>query len=356
MTANLVNFLGTRMEKVIYWEKQDPKTKMCALHCLNSLLQGPLVTTDELCEISLLLDSEENRLLNGNFGYNGTVLGYGNVSDSGDFNLPVLQSALSIRNISCTHFSLSQLSLSMFQNNHSIGFICNIQSHWFSIRYLHHHWYILDSLRQGPVPIEPGPLYDYVKKNLETAAGVILLVVPTGTKLPEPDPLAYPAVQPNQFYVKLSDIEGANEGGGFGNSGVVQSGADAKKSDSSKVWPTTGGVRLDQAVDQPLHEDQEYTGPDAVKIAVKLSSSRIMRSFAPSSTINNLFEWVESNQKLDELDFYYLLQTVPYRKFIKYSNGSIETITSQSGPSDVTGRPLSALNFGANDMFMLRID
>ncbi|UVC49455.1 hypothetical protein MACK_003290 [Theileria orientalis] len=332
------------MEKVIYWEKQDPKTKMCALHCLNSLLQGPLVTTDELCEISLLLDSEENRLLNGNFGYNGTVLGYGNVSDSGDFNLPVLQSALTTRNISCTHFSLSQLSLSMFQNNHSIGFICNIQSHWFSIRYLHHNWYILDSLRQGPVPIEPGPLYDYVKKNLETAAGVILLIVPTGTKLPEPDPFTYPTVQPNQFYVKLSDIEGGNEGGGFGNSGVVQ------------MWPTTGGVRLDQVVDQPLYTDQEYTGPDAVKIAIKLFSSRITRSFAPSSSINSVFEWLESTQKLKELDFYYLLQTVPYRKFIKYSNGSIEMISSQSGPSEVTGQPLNSLNFGTNDMFMLRLD
>jgi ataxin-3 len=37
---------------LIYWEKQDSTDKLCALHCVNSLLQGPYFSEVDLAEIA----------------------------------------------------------------------------------------------------------------------------------------------------------------------------------------------------------------------------------------------------------------------------------------------------------------
>ncbi|XP_954209.1 uncharacterized protein TA20250 [Theileria annulata] len=343
---------------------------------------GPIITTDELCEISTILDSKENSLLNFNgnsvtvlataapislapkgllysiklapfpgdtytlseSGYNGEILGYGNVSELGDFNLPVmnssnfywvLQSALNRRNITCEHLSLNQLSLEMFQYNNSIAFICNIQEHWFSIRKLHNEWFILDSLKDGPIIIEYGSLYDYIKEILEKGIGVILLVITNNGKFPEPEPYKY-ILQSNQFFLKLSEITNI----------------DSFNNNKKFIWPTTGGIRLDQ-----YQSNEEYIGNDAIRIAIKLfTNERLTNSFSPNNTINKLFEWIEKKCNLKEYDYYFLIQTIPYRKFIKYINGSIELLTNSNEPNDVTNKTFQQLNFNTNDMFLLRIN
>jgi ataxin-3 len=48
--------------KVIYFEKQS-NDRLCGVHCLNSLLQGPYFDPVILSEIGLRLDEDERRLL-----------------------------------------------------------------------------------------------------------------------------------------------------------------------------------------------------------------------------------------------------------------------------------------------------
>jgi ataxin-3 len=48
--------------KVIYFEKQSTD-RLCGVHCLNALLQGPYFDPVMLSEIGLQLDEMENRLL-----------------------------------------------------------------------------------------------------------------------------------------------------------------------------------------------------------------------------------------------------------------------------------------------------
>jgi ataxin-3 len=53
--------------KVVYFEKQS-NDRLCGVHCLNSLLQGPYFDPVMLSEIGLKLDEMEMRLL-GSSGY-----------------------------------------------------------------------------------------------------------------------------------------------------------------------------------------------------------------------------------------------------------------------------------------------
>jgi hypothetical protein len=46
----------------IYFEKQS-NDRLCGVHCLNSLLQGPYFDPIMLSEIGLRLDEMENQLL-----------------------------------------------------------------------------------------------------------------------------------------------------------------------------------------------------------------------------------------------------------------------------------------------------
>ena len=52
--------------KLIYFEKQS-NDRLCGVHCLNSLLQGPYFDAIMLSEIGLRLDQMENSLYAGNY-------------------------------------------------------------------------------------------------------------------------------------------------------------------------------------------------------------------------------------------------------------------------------------------------
>jgi ataxin-3 len=60
--SNVPNF----PRKLIYFEKQS-NDRLCGVHCLNSLLQGPYFDPVTLSEIGLRLDQMENELYQGNF-------------------------------------------------------------------------------------------------------------------------------------------------------------------------------------------------------------------------------------------------------------------------------------------------
>lgn len=60
--------------KLVYFEKQSDD-RLCGVHCLNALVQGPYFDAVMLSEIGLRLDEMERALVGGNFViiYNKTV-------------------------------------------------------------------------------------------------------------------------------------------------------------------------------------------------------------------------------------------------------------------------------------------
>ena len=70
----------------VYWEKQG-KDRMCGLHAINSLLQGPVFNEISLSQIARKLDEEEKQLL----GESGEVADWKaetqNVANDGNYNI-----------------------------------------------------------------------------------------------------------------------------------------------------------------------------------------------------------------------------------------------------------------------------
>ncbi|AFZ80771.1 hypothetical protein BEWA_001780 [Theileria equi strain WA] len=299
-----------------------------------------------------MLDSEETRLLNSK-GDSNQILGYGNSADSGHFNVTVLQNALMIREISCTYLSLRQLTLKMFESD-NIGFICNIQAHWFPIRKLASgQWYILDSLRRGPIPVESGWLYSHLSDILENKDGVVFIVTPTNynLRLPEPEPNRFKNLQSHQFYLSASQIANDSLDEDAPKSFLYKNG---ESKSVSHDWPTTGGVRLDEHVSIEPKKEETF-GNDAIKVAIKVNSSdRIIQGFGENSVMEDIFKWIESKHPLGDYDFYFLVQTAPSRKFIRYSNGSVELIANDQNPVEVTRKSLVDLDFGPQELLILQ--
>ncbi|KAK1442922.1 hypothetical protein BgAZ_304400 [Babesia gibsoni] len=353
------------MANIVYWEKQSPQSKLCALHCLNSFLQGPYISNSELAEISKMLDKKESELLNasGTRLDNGHILGYRNDSDGGNFNVTVLVEAFRRRNLRCDYCLLSNLNLNMFQRDDNVGFVCNLNEHWFSIRKLMtDRWFMLDSLRPGPQEMEYGELYSYISNVLETNKGIVFLVYPDslGSKLSEPNPKKFPKLESHQFFLTLDQIKDMNARGedyDEEKNFLYRAGQSVRK---PTEWPTTGGVRLDQCAAPKIQvnsvaEEEEYKEADSRTVAVKLGgTTRITKRFSPGSAIGEVFAWVEKHVTTPDVVLYTLLQTAPNRRFIKYINGCIEVVQNDENPKDITGVSLMDAGFESQEMFILR--
>lgn len=130
---------------------------LCAQHCLNALLQGPLFNPVDLAEIARGLDESEKQQM-----ADGGVLSRAfqhcfpepssNYDDSGYFSIQVLQKALEIWNLELVPFNSSDAISQQARNDPSSvkAFICNFKLHWFTIRKLGHSWFDLNSMKSGP--------------------------------------------------------------------------------------------------------------------------------------------------------------------------------------------------------------
>ena len=73
--------------KVVYFEKQSDD-RLCGLHCLNNLLQGPYLDVITLSEIGIELDKKEQELTG--------LHSQNNVDPDGNFGIQVLEKALNM--------------------------------------------------------------------------------------------------------------------------------------------------------------------------------------------------------------------------------------------------------------------
>jgi len=138
----------------IYHEKQV--AQLCGVHCLNTLLQGSYFNEIDLATVALDLDKKEKSLMMEMGTDTHDFLRYmgedsGNVSDSGNYSVQVLEKCLSDGwNLKCLSVS-NQTTPDVLQNPLTENaFICNLSNHWFTIRKIGQHWYNLNSLADYP--------------------------------------------------------------------------------------------------------------------------------------------------------------------------------------------------------------
>lgn len=128
----------------VYFEKQS-NDRLCGVHCINSLLQGPFYDAISLSEIGLKLDELENQLM-------GKQTSSANVDDDGNFNIQVLSDALAKKGCEIKALKKRE-AIGLLEKDHKIeAFLFNSSTHWFAIRKIENIWFNLNSTNSNPGP------------------------------------------------------------------------------------------------------------------------------------------------------------------------------------------------------------
>lgn len=143
----------------VYHEKQV--ASLCGQHCLNNLLQGPYFSFPDLGAIAKELDDKERLLRTSE----GKVFKSCNVDDSGNFSYTTMSEAVRRSHGIALH-RVREGSEVLQSPQICQGFVCNLQSHWFSIRPIQAGerccWFNLDSLKERPELVSDFYLSAYI--------------------------------------------------------------------------------------------------------------------------------------------------------------------------------------------------
>ncbi|KAK1421689.1 hypothetical protein QVD17_24230 [Tagetes erecta] len=138
---------------MLYHEVQE--SKLCAVHCVNTVLQGPFFSEIDLAALASDLDRREHQMmLEGSAAATGgdTFLSEEsfNVSMDGDFSIQVLQKALEVWDLQVIPLHSPVAEPAQVDPELENAFICHLQDHWFCIRKVNGEWYNFDSLYAAP--------------------------------------------------------------------------------------------------------------------------------------------------------------------------------------------------------------
>ncbi|KNG76323.1 josephin family protein [Plasmodium falciparum IGH-CR14] len=328
---------------------------------------------DVLASIGKELDEKENEFLRSSS--NDLVRNNSfNVLDDGFINISVIIESLRRMNILLKHVYEEDLIKIISSNHQDIGYICNLQEHWFSIRKIHNTWYVLDSLKSSPLYIKDMNLKFYFNDVIKKYHIFSVQNINPYVSLPKPD-INFIPKNINQFYIPTNEI---SEISGVSDNFLLEDRYNLNKSENYSAfnqinntpnfrWPENGGRRLNDDINTTNMNNVD--DDDDLKIALKLSMEEYIKNMVPpleetsdENCINvmDLFYWIEyeSAQGQDitsSLLFknnYYLYQLYPRRKFCKYQNGSIELHTG--GKTEmVHDKCLKDLNFEKEETFMI---
>lgn len=156
---------------LLYHEVQEGK--LCAVHCVNTALQGPFFSEFDLAALAADLDRRERQVMlqgleaaaaaataAGDFLAEGE--GSHNVSLGGDFSIQVLQKALEVWDLQVVPLDSPAAGSSLFDPELEIAFICHLQDHWFCIRKVNEEWYNFNSLYPAPEHLSKFYLSAYI--------------------------------------------------------------------------------------------------------------------------------------------------------------------------------------------------
>lgn len=388
---------------------------MCALHCINSLLQGPVYDETEMSKIGYEFDRRERQLMAEGMDASAYKEFFdeesGNVAHDGYFNVSVLMECLRKQHIQCLSTSKPEVCHVLADPSREEGFIFNLNEHWFTIRKVEGIWYNLDSLKPSPVAVSAEQL-----KNLLTSLsiqGYVSFVARRDVgSLPAPEPQQ---VRMNQFYLTKRDIEElqrqAKEKEAQDAKAAAAHGDDGESKRSflawaprgrreEHSWPSEGGYRLDapgnaseevsrsgspeassvgaglEGVDddpelrealrlsletykQEMQAPPEEPPADAQNICavvVRLrNGEKVMRRFYQADTMERVFQWAEyeaSQRDSTTLGSCVLVQTVPKRKFCKLG-GQICLCEGDTEGIPIKDRELHELGFQRREQLMM---
>ena len=263
------------MMEIVYWEKQG-RDRLCAVHCVNSLLQGPRFSEFDFSRIGQALDKAEAAL--------GIKAAGENMDATGYFSIGVIEGALlEAGKLNCVNLNKPEIRSQVFGNlNLEQGFICNCRDHWFTLRRVGTQWWNLDSLKPAPRKVTDVELRTALADAVRD--GYSIFAVRGPGLLPSPERPRKPLLG-HQFVLtgaeisrledeakskEASEMKAAQETGGFQVAGrpVV------KKTDFSKL---TGGQTLSGAVVTP--PDPETTA--ALSESAREFSEKRARSLPP---------------------------------------------------------------------------
>ena len=133
----------------------------CGVHCLNTLLQGPHFTEDDLATIASGLDAEEARLLKaagvpaagGGSGGGSSQPDFSNAAAGGMFSLQVLERALNRLSLGAVNINRAGAEGIKASPAAHDAFVCNRAEHWWAVRKLDGQYWDLNSMAPCPRPL-----------------------------------------------------------------------------------------------------------------------------------------------------------------------------------------------------------
>ncbi|XWS55569.1 hypothetical protein CRYUN_Cryun09bG0011500 [Craigia yunnanensis] len=132
---------------MLYHEVHE--SKLCAVHCVNTVLQGPFFSVFDLAALASDLDTKERQMM-----LEGTAASSAggflseeshNVSLGGDFSIQVLQKALEVWDLQVIPFDCPVAEPAQIDPEIENAFICHLHDHWFCIRKVNGEWYNFDT-------------------------------------------------------------------------------------------------------------------------------------------------------------------------------------------------------------------
>ncbi|KAF9462409.1 Josephin-domain-containing protein [Collybia nuda] len=197
---------------LIYHEKQQEGSMLCAQYALNSLLlEGNYFTAPDLSDIARNLDALEESYDDSNTGNAST-----NMDDTGFFSVQVLENALKVWGLNLTRWRGEDMRPYQEHPHTQLAFILNLEQHWFTFRRFGHadpnldndhgdgHWFNLNSFL--PEPEWVGKLYLGMVLQQAESDGYSVFAV---TQADPTAPLALPRTVADEVAATLPDPRAA---------------------------------------------------------------------------------------------------------------------------------------------------
>lgn len=396
--------MSIKDDLIVYWEKQG-NDRMCALHCLNSLLQGPYFDEAILSKIAYEIDDMERRLLEKNNPTIKTILDNSsqNASYDGFFSIMVLQECLQRYGYSCIPAANPKVQDYIIYPSSCCGYIINSSEHWLSIRCIKGKWFNLDSLKAAPTNIDYLEVSKYLQEIMFSGKSVFVVqkiqneTESQSIPLPDPDPFLRP-IKGNvyrRFYLSPSEIENLLlEKQKEDN--VAQSGFDSqnknfmysRKQPIEHSWPTSGGnvlqspthtsdkpneatsedkelekvlreSAIEYAISIPLPSEPPTDDTNSIQIRIRSKAGTpFVRRFDKTDPCKYLFSWVEYEMAMlgnpIQGSYYSLISQFPHLKVSKLDENSIK-ISKQDMNEVILNSP-SFCDIGINENTLLLLN
>ncbi|KAM6502261.1 Josephin domain containing protein [Amanita muscaria] len=292
------------LTSIIYHERQQSSSALCAQHALNNLLQGSYFSAPDLSDLARNLDLLEQSYRRDE---QSTSM---NMDDTGFFSVQVMENALKVWGLNLVRWRSEEMWPYHDQPHTQLAFILNLEQHWFTLRRFGNaersidrdqgngHWFNVDSLLPSPdwvgkvylgMVIEQAEADGYsvfavVQSDPNaplalprTEADVIAATLPEPTGVSSPSAIQSPPVDRDEADFDEEDFElqaalQASLAGNEDNSAHTTLDPDPNDtrgftlspSNSGNVDPVAASVERNRLMLQRMREQQEFAQREAL--------------------------------------------------------------------------------------------